>query len=145
MLFRSTFDRLININLKGSFNTLREAANRMEHGGRIVNLSTSVVGLLLPGYSVYTATKAAIEAMTSIMAKEMRGKQITVNAIAPGPIATDLFLNGKTPAIIERFSKAAPLERLGTPEDIANAVGFLVSPAAGWVNGQTLRANGGIV
>jgi 3-oxoacyl-[acyl-carrier protein] reductase len=141
----TTFDRLININLKGSFNTLREAANRMEHGGRIVNLSTSVVGLLMPGYSVYTATKAAIEAMTSIMAKEMRGKQITVNAIAPGPIATDLFLNGKTPEVIERFSKASPLERLGTPEDIANAIGFLVSPAGAWVNGQTLRANGGIV
>jgi 3-oxoacyl-[acyl-carrier protein] reductase len=141
----ATFDRLIGINLKGSFNTLREAAKHMEQGGRIVNLSTSVVGLLLPGYSVYTATKAAIEAMTSIMAKEMRGKGITVNAIAPGPTATDLFLNGKSAEAIERFAKAAPLERLGTPQDIANAIAFLVSPAAAWINGQTVRANGGIV
>jgi 3-oxoacyl-[acyl-carrier protein] reductase len=141
----ATFDRLIDINLKGSFNTLREAATRLEQGGRIVNLSSSLVGLLLPGYAIYTATKAAIEAVTNMMAKEMRGKRITVNAIAPGPTATDLFLNGKTAEVVEHFSKAAPLERLGTPEDIANAVAFLVSPAGAWINGQTLRANGGIV
>ena len=141
----ATFDRLIAVNLKGSFNTLREAATRLEQGGRIVNFSTSVIGLAMPGYAVYAATKSAIETMTNIMAKELRGKHITVNAIAPGPTATGLFLNGKSPEVIERLSKAAPLERLGTPEDIAAAVAFLASPAAAWINGQTLRANGGLV
>lgn len=141
----ATFDRLIAVNLKGSFNTLREAAARLEQGGRIVNFSTSVIGLAMPGYAVYAATKSAIETMTNIMAKELRGKHITVNAIAPGPTATGLFLNGKSPEVIERLSKAAPLERLGTPEDIAAAVAFLASPAAAWINGQTLRANGGLV
>ena len=140
-----TFDRLFAVNVKGSFNTMREAAARLQDGGRIVNFSTSVIGLALPGYSVYAATKSAIETMTNIFAKELRGKQIRVNAIAPGPTATALFLDGKSPEVVERMSKAAPLERLGTPQDIANAVSMLVSPAAGWVNGQTLRANGGLV
>src|SRR5450830_685701 len=140
----ATFDRLIAVNLKGSFNTMRAAAQHLQTGGRIVNFSTSVIGLALPGYSVYAATKGAIEVMTNIFAKELRGKQITVNAIAPGPTATGLFLNGKTPEVIERMSKAAPLERLGSPEDIARAVSFLAAPG-NWVNGQTLRANGGLL
>ena len=140
-----TFDRLFGINVKGTFNTLREASSRMNKGGRIVNFSSSVIGLALPGYAIYGATKGAVEVMTNIFAKEMRGKEITVNAIAPGPTATALFLNGKTPETVERLSKAAPLERLGTPEDIAAAVAFLVGPDGGWINGQTLRANGGIV
>jgi len=139
------FDQQIAINLKGTFNGLREAAKRLRDGGRIVNFSTSVVGTKLETYGVYTATKAAIEALTPILAKELRGRSITVNAIAPGPTATDLFLNGKTPELIERFSKVVPLERLGTPEDIAAAVGFLVGPDGGWINGQVLRANGGLV
>jgi 3-oxoacyl-[acyl-carrier protein] reductase len=139
------FDRLIGVNLKGTFNTLREAASKMAHGGRIVNFSSSVIGLALPGYAVYAATKAAVEVMSNIMAKEMRGKGIRVNAIAPGPTATDLFLDGKTPEQVARLANAAPLERLGTPEDIAAAVAFLVGPDGGWINGQTLRANGGIV
>ena len=140
-----TFDRLFAVNVKGTFNTLREAAGRLQPGGRIVNFSTSVIGLALPGYAVYGATKSAVETFTHIMAKELRGKNIRVNAIAPGPTATALFLNGKTPETIERMSKMAPLERLGTPEDIASAVVFLVSDDAGWVNGQTLRANGGVI
>jgi 3-oxoacyl-[acyl-carrier protein] reductase len=140
-----TFDSLVSVNVKGSFNTMREAATRLRTGGRIVNFSTSVIGLALPGYAVYAATKAAIEAMTNILSKELRGKGITVNAVAPGPTATALFLNGKPPEAIERLAKAAPLERLGTPEDIANAVAFLASPDGAWVNGQTLRVNGGIV
>jgi 3-oxoacyl-[acyl-carrier protein] reductase len=140
----ATFDRLIAVNLKGSFNTMRAAAAHLQQGGRIVNFSTSVIGLALPGYAVYAATKGAIEVMTNIFAKELRGKQITVNAVAPGPTATALFLNGKTPEVVERMSKAAPLERLGTPEDIAKAVTYLAAPD-GWVNGQTLRANGGLV
>jgi 3-oxoacyl-[acyl-carrier protein] reductase len=141
----ATFDRLVAVNLKGTFNTLREAAARLQTGGRIINFSTSVVGLAMPGYAVYAATKGAVEVMTNIMAKELRGKQITVNAIAPGPTATDLFLTGKSPEVVERLAKAAPLERLGTPEDIAKAVGFLAGPASAWVNGQTLRVNGGLV
>jgi 3-oxoacyl-[acyl-carrier protein] reductase len=141
----ATFDRLFAVNVKGTFNTLREAAGRLEAGGRIVNFSSSVIGLALPGYAVYAATKSAVETFTNIMAKELRGKRITVNAVAPGPTATALFLNGKTPETIERMSKAAPLERLGTPEDIANAVALLASPDGAWINGQTLRANGGLV
>src|SRR5580704_12310629 len=136
------FDQHIAINLKGTFNTLREAARRLRDGGRIVNFSTSVVGLKLETYGVYSATKAAVETMTAILSKELRGRSITVNAVAPGPTATDLFLNGKSPELIERMSKMNPLERLGTPEDIAAAVAFLVGPDGGWVNGQVLRANG---
>ncbi|HEY9104164.1 SDR family oxidoreductase [Chitinimonas sp.] len=141
----ATFDRQFAINVKGSFNTMREAATRLAHGGRIVNFSTSIIGLSMPGYSGYAATKGAIEVMTAILAKELRGKNITVNAVAPGPTATDLFLNGKTDETIDRLAKLNPLERLGKPEDIANTVAFLVGPEGGWINGQTLRANGGMV
>lgn len=141
----ATFDSLFSINVKGSFNTMRQAAARLRHGGSVVNFSTSVIGLALPGYAVYGATKAAIETMTNIFAKELCGKHITVNAVAPGPTATALFLNGKTQETIERMSKMAPLERLGTPDDIAAAVAFLAGPDGRWINGQTLRANGGLV
>lgn len=141
----ATFDRLFDINVKGSFFAMREAAKRLRHGGRIINFSTSVIGLALPGYAVYAATKSAIETMTNILAKELRGKNITVNAVAPGPTATNLFLNGKTPEQVERLAKMAPLERLGQPEDIATIVGVLAGPQGGWVNGQTVRVNGGIV
>jgi|SRR5450830_812452 len=140
-----TFDRLVAVNLKGSFNTMREAATRLEQGGRIINFSSSLVGTLLPGYSAYVATKGGIEGMTTILAKELRGKNITVNAVAPGPTATALFLDGKTPELIERLAKMAPLERLGMPDDIANSVSFLAGPDGSWINGQTLRANGGMV
>ena len=138
-------DSQIAINLKGSFNTLREAAKRLREGGRIVNLSSSLVGLYQPGYAVYAATKAGIEAITHVMAKELRGRNITVNAVAPGPTATALFLDGKPQAVIDQLTKLAPLERLGQPEDIANAVAFLAGPDGGWINGQILRANGGII
>jgi 3-oxoacyl-[acyl-carrier protein] reductase len=141
----ANFDRQISVNLKGTFNTLREAGKRLRDGGRIVNFSTSVVGLKLESYGVYAATKAAVETLTAIMSKEMRGRGITVNAVAPGPTATDLFLNGKSDELIERMAKMNPLERLGTPEDIAASVAFLVGPDGGWINGQVLRANGGIV
>jgi 3-oxoacyl-[acyl-carrier protein] reductase len=141
----ATFDRQVSVNIKGTFNPLREAARRLRRGGRIINLSSSVVGLLQPTYGVYAATKAAVEAMTSVLAKELRGRQITVNAVAPGPTGTDLFLNGKPPEVVERLAKAAPLERLGKPEDVAAMVSFLAGPDGGWVNGQTLRANGGII
>ena len=139
------FDQHIAVNLKGTFNTLREAAKRLQDGGRIINFSTSVVGTKLETYGVYAATKAAVEMLTAILSKELRGRSITVNAVAPGPVATDLFLNGKSPELIGRFAKMNPLERLGTPEDIASAVAFLVGPDGGWINGQVLRANGGMV
>lgn len=139
------FDNQVAVNLKGSFNTMREAANRLRDGGAIVNFSTSVVGLKLETYGVYAGIKAAIETMTSILAKELRGRAITVNAVAPGPTATKLFLDGKPQEVVDRMAKMPPLERLGTPEDIANVVAFLAGPDGKWVNGQTLRANGGIV
>jgi 3-oxoacyl-[acyl-carrier protein] reductase len=139
------FDRVIAVNLRGTFNTLRQAARRIRNGGRIVNLSTSVVGLKLENYGVYAATKAAVEVLTAILSKELRGRSITVNAVAPGPTATSLFFKGKSPELIEHLSKANPLERLGRPEDIADAIAFLVGPEGGWINAQVLRANGGMI
>jgi 3-oxoacyl-[acyl-carrier protein] reductase len=138
------FDRHFAINTKGTFNTLREASKRMRSGGRIVNFSSTTLALNLPGYAVYNATKAAVEALTHVFAKELRGRDITVNAVAPGPIATDLFLSGKSEELVAQFAKMPPLERLGQPDDIASVVAFLVGPDAGWVNGQILRANGGV-
>ncbi|GAB3105493.1 SDR family oxidoreductase [Lysobacter terrae] len=139
------FDSQVAINLKGSFNTLREASRRLRDGGRIVNLSSSVVGLTPATYGVYAATKAAVEAMTHVLTKELRGRNITVNAVAPGPTATRLFLDGKPQDVIERLAKQAPLERLGQPEDIAATVSFLAGNDGAWINGQVLRANGGII
>jgi 3-oxoacyl-[acyl-carrier protein] reductase len=139
------FDQQIAVNLKGSFNTMREAAKRLRDGGRIVNFSTSVVGIKLETYGIYAATKSAVETMTAILSKELRGRHITVNAVAPGPTATDLFLKGKSAELIDRMAKMNPLERLGTPADIASVVSFLAGPDGGWINGQVLRANGGMV
>ncbi|MBX5041191.1 SDR family oxidoreductase [Rhizobium lentis] len=138
-------DNQIAINLKGSINTMREAARRLRTGGRIINLSSSVVGLYQPTYGVYAATKAGIEAMTHVLSKELRGRNITVNAVAPGPTATSLFLDGKPQAVVDNMAKLAPLERLGQPGDIANAIAFLAGPDGAWINGQVLRANGGII
>jgi 3-oxoacyl-[acyl-carrier protein] reductase len=141
----ASFDRHIAVNIKGTFNTLREAAQRLRSGGRIINFSSSVVGMLMPAYGVYAATKAAVEAMTRVLAQEVRGRNITVNAVAPGPTATDLFLKGKPQDVVDRMAKMAPLERLGQPADIADVVAFLAGPDAAWVNGQVLRVNGGII
>jgi 3-oxoacyl-[acyl-carrier protein] reductase len=138
------FEQTFAINSRGTFNTLREAGARMNGGGRIVNFSSTTLALNLPGYAIYNATKAAVEAFTHVFAKELRGRNITVNAIAPGPVATELFLHGKSEEQIQQFAKMPPLQRLGQPEDIANVVAFLVGPDAGWVNGQILRANGGL-
>jgi 3-oxoacyl-[acyl-carrier protein] reductase len=139
------FDRHVQVNLRGTFNTLREAARRLRDGGRIVNFSSSITSRLVPTYAVYAATKAAVEAMTSILAKELRGRSITVNAVAPGPVATKLFLDGKPQSLVDELTKMAPLERLGQPQDIADSVAFLVGPDGGWINGQTIRPNGGII
>src|SRR5476649_1388044 len=137
------YDQTFGINVRGTFNTLREAAARMNEGGRIINFSSTTLALNMPGYAVYNATKAAVEAFTHVFAKELRGRNITVNAVAPGPIATSLFLDGKTEEQIQTFAKMPPLQRLGQPDDIASVVAFLVGPDSGWVNGQILRANGG--
>ena len=139
------FQRTFAINVQGTFNTLRESASRLNAGGRIINFSTSVLGMAPPTYGVYVGTKAAVEAMTRVFAKELRGRGITCNAVAPGPVATELFLNGKTDEQIQHFAKMPPLERLGQPADIAGVVSFLAGPDGGWVNGQVLRANGGNV
>jgi 3-oxoacyl-[acyl-carrier protein] reductase len=139
------FDRHVAINLKGVFNCLREAAKRLRSGGRIISFSSSVVGLYQPSYGIYAATKAGVEAMTHVLCKELRGRNITVNVVAPGPTATELFFDGKSPEVVEQHKKLAPLERLGQPEDIANTVAFLAGPDGGWINGQVLRANGGII
>ena len=139
------FDKIVAVNLKGTFNTLRIAAGKLRDGGRIVNFSSSVRKLAMPGYTVYAATKSAVETLTNIFARELRGRNITVNAVAPGPTATDLFLKNKTKEQIEHLAKMPPLERLGQPGDIADAVAFLVGGDARWVNGQTLYVNGGIV
>ena len=138
-------DSQIAINLKGVIYTLREAARRLRNGGRIISLSSSVVGFHQPNYGVYTATKAGVEGLTHVLAKEMRGRNITVNAVAPGPTATALFLDGKSAELVDRLAKANPLERLGTPEDIASVVAFLAGPDGAWINGQVLRANGGMI
>ena len=137
-------DALHRTNVRGSFVVAREAARRVRDGGAIIGLSTSVVGLQLPTYGAYVASKSAVEGMTMILARELRGRDITVNAVAPGPTATELFLDGKDDATIARMAAQPPLERLGRPGDIAEVVAFLAGPGR-WVNGQVVRANGGIV
>ena len=139
------FDRHIAINLKGVFNCLREGARRIREGGRIVSFSSSVVGLYQPTYGAYAATKAGVEAMTHILAKELGPKKITVNAIAPGPVATKLFLDDKTDEQVAQISKMIPLGRIAEPEDIAAAVAMLLGPDSHWINGQVIRANGGVL
>jgi 3-oxoacyl-[acyl-carrier protein] reductase len=138
------FDRMIAINTRGVFLALREAARRMRPGGGIVSLSTSATALRLPGYAGYCATKTAVETLSAILAKELRGRQITVNCVAPGPVGTELFLHGKTSEQIDRLAKLNPFERLGEPADIARVVSFLLGPEGRWVNGQVVRANGGM-
>jgi 3-oxoacyl-[acyl-carrier protein] reductase len=140
-----TFDQTFAVNVRGVFNTLRQAGNRLENGGRIINFSTSAIALAPPSYGIYTASKAAVESMSYVFARELRGRRITVNCVAPGPTATDLFLHGKTKEQVEQLAKAPPLERLGEPEDVARVVSFLAGEEGAWVNGQVLRANGGII
>jgi 3-oxoacyl-[acyl-carrier protein] reductase len=139
------FARQTSINLDSVFRSLREAARRLRDGGRIVSFSSSVIGLYQPGYGVYAATKAAIEAMTHILAKELGNRRITVNAVAPGPVETRLFLEGKSEQQVRAIAAMNPFGRLGQPDDIAGIVAFLAGQDSGWVNGQIIRANGGVV
>ncbi|WP_031370851.1 SDR family oxidoreductase [Lysobacter antibioticus] len=139
------FDRVIGTNLRGSFVVLGLAAQHLRDGGRIVALSTSVIGKAFPTYGPYIASKAGVEGLVHVLANELRGRNITVNAVAPGPVGTELFLHGKSEEQIAHFRGLAPLERLGTPEEIAAAVSFLAGPDGSWVNSQVLRVNGGYV
>jgi len=138
------FDRHFAINVRGSFNAMREAARRLRDGGRIINLSSTTLALNAPGYGIYNGTKGAVEGFTRVLAKELGSRKITVNAVAPGPVGTELFLNGKTEAEVARMASMAPQNRIGQPHEIAEVVAFLASPEAGWVSGQVVRVNGGI-
>lgn len=137
-------DRMHRTNIRGTFVVNQQAARRVRSGGAIINLSTSVKKIALPTYAAYAASKGAVDAISLILAKELRGRDITVNAVAPGPTATELFLQGKDTETIEHMSKMNPIERLGRPEDISEVVSFLAGPAR-WINGQTIYANGGMV
>ncbi|AJE45823.1 SDR family oxidoreductase [Celeribacter indicus] len=138
-----SFDRTIAANLRGTYLAMCGAARHMAEGGRFIAVSSSVVAKNFPGYGAYIASKLGVEGLVRVFANELRGRNITVNAVAPGPVATELFLNGKTDEDIARLAAVPPLERLGTPEDIAGAVSFLAGPDGAWINGQILRANGG--
>ena len=138
-----TFDKVIATNLRGAFLVLGQAAQHVPAGGRIIAFSSSVIAKSFPSYGPYIASKAGAEGLVRVLANELRGRNVTVNAVAPGPIPTELFLKGKTEAQIEEFKKLPPLERLGQAEDIAGVVSFLAGPDGGWVNAQVLRANGG--
>lgn len=141
------WDWTFNVNTKGAFLNCKEAAKRLVRGGggRIIMITTSVVGSLMPGYGAYAASKAAVEIMTKIMAKELKGTGITANCVAPGPIATEMFYAGKTEETINKMIDACPLGRLGQPKDVTDIVGFLASDSGEWINGQVIRVNGGFV
>jgi len=137
------FDKVIQTNLRGTFLVMAQAAQRMASGGRIIAFSSSVLARSFPTYGPYIASKAGVEGLVHVLANELRGRNITVNAVAPGQVRTELFLSGKTEQQVTELAKLNPLERLGEPEDIANVVSFLAGPDGGWMNSQVLRANGG--
>lgn len=137
------FDHMLAVNLRGTFLAMAQAARHLERGGRFIALSSSVIAKHTPGYGPYIASKAGVEGLVRVFAQEMRGRDITVNAVAPGPVATELFLDGKSAESIAQIVAQAPLQRIGQPDDIASAVSFLAGPGGGWVNGQVLRVNGG--
>ncbi len=138
------FNKQFNVNVKGVFNTLQEASGKLADNGIIINVSSSTVKLMFPGYAIYSASKAAVEQMTRIFSKEI-GRGISVNAIAPGPTETELFLNGKSPEFIERLGAMNAYNRLAKPMDIAKIVMFLASDDSKWISGQVIGANGAMV
>ncbi|CAL5193621.1 unnamed protein product [Lathyrus oleraceus] len=142
-----SFDRIINVNARGAFLCAKEAANRLKRGGggRIILLTSSQVAALKPGFGAYTASKAAVEAMTKILAKELKGTGITANCVAPGPIATEMFFHGKTEETVKKTEEESPFGRIGETKEISPVVGFLATDSAEWVNGQIIRVNGGYV
>jgi 3-oxoacyl-[acyl-carrier protein] reductase len=141
----AVLDQVHRTNIRGTFVVAQQAARRLRAGGSLITFSTSVLGTSFPGYGAYAASKGAVEALTMILARELRGRDVTVNTVAPGPTATEMFLDGKDEATIARLAAQPPLGRLGTPADIAEIVAFLASPRGHWINGQILRANGGMV
>jgi len=138
-------DEMHRTNIRGTFVVAQQAARRLRAGGALITFSTSVLGTSFPTYGGYAASKGAVEALTLILARELRGRDVTVNAVAPGPTATDMFLDGKDDELIARLAAQSPMERLGTPDDVAEVVAFLAGPRGHWVNGQTIRVNGGMV
>jgi 3-oxoacyl-[acyl-carrier protein] reductase len=140
----ATYDRIMDINVKGTFNMLRQASKRLKDNGRIINFSTSALVTNMAGYAIYNASKAAVEAMTRTLSKELAPRKITVNAVAPGAVATELFFQGKTHAFVDQLIRMIPLGRIGEVDDIAPIVAFLASPESGWVSGQILRVNGAV-
>lgn len=142
-MMMADFDQNIAINLRGTFLMMAQAAKHLEQGGRFIALSSSVIAKNMPGYGAYIASKTGVEGLVRVFAHELRGRNITVNAVAPGPVATELFLEGKSDELIAQIVKQAPLERIGQPEDIASVVSFLAGSDGAWVNAQVLRANGG--
>ena len=141
----AAFDKVIATNLRGTFLVFAQAAQHVLDGGRIMAFSSSVLAKSFPTYGAYIASKAGVEGLVHVLANELRGRNITVNAVAPGQVQTELFLKGKSDARIEELKKMNPLERLGMPEDMANVVSFLAGPEGGWINSQVLRPNGGFV
>lgn len=137
------FDKVIHTNLRGAFLVLANAAQAISDGGRIIALSTSVIAKSFPAYGPYIASKAGVEGLVHVLANELRGRNITVNAVAPGPTGTELFFNGKSEEQISAIAKLAPLERIGTPDEIAAAVAALAGPDGSWINSQVIRVNGG--
>ena len=138
------FERQFDINVKGTFNTLREAATKLADKGTVINFSTTVNRVMIPTYATYVATKSAVEQFTRVFSKEMGPRGINVNSVSPGPTSTDLFMNGKPQEVIDRLASMAAFNRLGKPEEIAEVVAFLASDAAKWITGQNIGVNGGM-
>lgn len=138
------FTRQFDINVKGTFNTMREAATRLENNGSIINFSTSVNRIMLPSYATYVATKAAVEQLTRVFSKEVGSKGINVNSVSPGPTNTELFTTGKPQEVIDRLASLSAFNRLGEPDDIAKVVVFLASDNAKWITAQNIGVNGGM-
>ncbi len=138
------FDRIFDINAKGAFFVMQEAARHLADGGRIIAFSTTLTAMMVPGYAAYSGTKAAVEQFVRSLSREVGARKITVNAVAPGPVETDLLLHTETPQSLQFLAGLSAFGRLGQPADIAEVVAFLASDEARWVSGQVVRANGAL-